>query len=116
MSALDALISALPTTEVVLAQGLANQVPVVITQSAFVHSGGTGPVIIPFSSIDRCEYWRDTHRYGVRLFHGPIDPGRPPSDARQWWRVLDRRKYDKQTAIMWTQTELTFSSSDTAAA
>jgi hypothetical protein len=116
MSTLHALLAALPTTEVVLAQGLANQVPVVITQTALVRSSQAEIVVIPFSSVDRCEYWHDTHRYGVRLFHSPIDPKRPPSDATQWWRVFDRRRYDKQSAQMWTQTELTFSSSRTAAA
>jgi hypothetical protein len=112
MLTVDELVALVPPGEEVRAVGMAEACPVVVTSSRLIRaSSGTG-VSLPFAAIESCDTWRDKHRMGVRLFHAPINPQRPPGEAKQWWRWHDRRKFRR----LWTETELTFSSTDTRAA
>lgn len=115
-ASLQALTNSLPQDEPVLAAGTASSSPLVVTTERILRWGHDRPVSIPFTHVARCECWMHAHRWSVRLIHEPIDPRRPPSDARQWWRWHDRRADRRETQQSWTETVLDFSRGHTRAA
>lgn len=112
MLTVDEVVASIPPGEDVLAVGVAQQIPVVVTSNLLLRAGTGAAVVIPLDSIHLYEHWREAHRWAVRLFHDPVDPHRPAREASQWWRWHDRRKLRR----LWTLTELTFSSEHTAVA
>jgi hypothetical protein len=113
---LESILALLESGEEVLAEGLALQKRVVITDRRIIREGDLGPVSIPHSSVTGYTTQFEAHRWLVTLTHSPIDPRRRPSDARQWWRWHDRRAYNRETERMWSETHLAFSRERAAAA
>ncbi|MGH2792675.1 MAG: hypothetical protein ACRDKG_00065 [Actinomycetota bacterium] len=116
MPDLEEFTSRIPTDEQVIARGLAADIPVAVTNKSFVRAAHVGIVSIPWGSIVKFEWWNDTHRWGVRLFHSPIDPGLAPKEAPQWWRPWDQPKFHRLRERLSRETELTFSTDHTDAA